>query len=332
MDKFRALEYLVASADAKSFSGAARRLKVSVTAVANLVAALESQLGVRLVERSSTGLTLTGAGSEYVDSGRLLLQRWAEADEQASAAASRSRGTVVLGIQHVIARECLAPALPRFHARYPEIKLDVRDFSRLSEAETSGIDVFVVLGWPQAQNLVHRRVGAARFVVLASPAYWEKHGVPKQPQDLAEHSCLLVRAIDGTAMDLWSFERDGVQESVTVSGWLVTSNAHRDTAMDLALSGEGVVRALDWTSRPEVASGSLVPVLTDWQSPEAPPVNLLYRASVRRTPRVRRLIDFIIETMEAKTTGTSGPIAASDQPVWLNRRFARASAVREGLR
>jgi hypothetical protein len=61
-------------------------------------------------------------------------------------------------------------------------------------------------------------------------------------------------------------------------------------------------------------------------------VNLLYRASVRRTPRVRRLIDFIIETMEAKTTGASGPITASDQPIWLNRRFARASAVREGLR
>src|SRR4051812_4311756 len=104
MDKFRALEYLVASADAKSFSGAARRLKVSVTAVANLVAALESKLGVRLVERSSTGLALTGAGAGYVDSCRILLQRMADADEQASAALVRPKGTVVLGIQHVIAR------------------------------------------------------------------------------------------------------------------------------------------------------------------------------------------------------------------------------------
>ena len=329
VDKFRALEYLVASADAKSFSGAARRLKVSVTAVANMVAALEAQLGVLLVERSSTGLVLTGAGSGYVDSCRLLLQRLAEADEQASAALSRIKGTVVLGIQHVIARECLTPAIPRFHAMYPDIHLDVRDFSRLSDTETSGIDVFVVLGWPQADNLVQRRVGAARFAVLASPTYWSTHGVPQRPSDLGKHTCFLVRAIDGTAMDLWTFERAGVRESVAVSGWLVTSNAQRDMAMDLAMGGEGVVRVLDWTSRPEVAAGTLVPVLTDWQSPEAPPVNLLYRASVRRIPRVRLLIDFVIETLEAKTTGISGPVTATDRPAWMNRRLGRASVIND---
>jgi DNA-binding transcriptional LysR family regulator len=327
MDKLRALEYLVASADAKSFSGASRRLKVSVTAVANGVAALEAQLGVSLVERSSMGLALTGAGAGYVDVCRPLLQRLAEADEQASAVLSRPKGTVVLGLQHVIARECVTPELSRFHALYPDVHLDVRDFHRLSDAETSGIDVFVVLGWPHADNLVQRRIGAARFAVLASPAYWSLHGVPQRPAELREHTCLLVRAIDGTAMDLWNFERDGLREAVAVSGWLVTSNAHRDMAMDLALRGEGVVRVLDWTSRPEVDAGALVPVLTGWQSPEAPPVNLLYRASVRRTPRVRLLIDFIVEILEARTTGISGPVAPSERPPWVNRQFDRASAM-----
>lgn len=328
MDKLRALEYVIAAADTKSFSGAARQLDVSVTAVANLVASLEEQLGVLLFERSSRGLVLTGSGADYVASCRLILQQLAEADDAAIASLSRPRGTVVLGVQHVIARECLTPALPYFHSRHPDVQLDIREFNKLSDTDTSGVDLFIVLGWPQAPHLVQKQIGAARFVILASPTYWATHGIPQHPSDLRHHNCLVVRALDGTAMDLWTFERDGVTESVAVGGWLMTSNSHRDIAMDLALNGEGVVRALDWASRPEVASGVLVPVLVDWQSPEAPPVNLLFRASVRRIPRVRLLIDFIAETLGERATALRTGSAHLDRPSWLNRRFARASSGR----
>ena len=102
------------------------------------------------------------------------------------------------------------------------------------------------------------------------------HGKPQRPQDLARHNCLLTRSVDGIVMDLWSFRRGEQAESVTVTGWLVTSNPHRDGAMNIVLEGGAVVRGIDLANRERLLSGALpVPVLTDWEATEAPPVNLL---------------------------------------------------------
>ena len=327
MDKLRALEYFVAAAREKSFSGAARRLGVSVTAVAKLVAALEKTLGVLLFERSSHGLTLTAAGGSYLDACQPALERLSEADEQTRASIARAPGTVVVGVQHVIASGCLTRALPRFHARYPEITLDIREFQRVTEEETSGIDVFLVMGWPNLPNLVQRRIAAGRFIVLASPDYWARHGMPQRPRDLEHHNCLPIRALDGTVMDLWTFRRGQVEEAVTVRGWLLTSNAHREMVISQALAGEGVVRTLDWTNLHDIASGALVRALGDWESPEAPPVNLLYRASVRRIPRVRLFIDFVTELFLELETMRGQPVTASGRPDWLGRHYGRSSAM-----
>lgn len=325
MDKLRALEYFVAAAHEKSFSGAARRLGVSVTAVAKLVASLEKTLGVLLFERSSHGLTLTAAGGSYLDACLPALAQLTEADEQTRASVSRAPGTVVVGVQHVIASGCLTRALPRFHARYPEITLDIREFQRVTEEETSGIDVFLVMGWPNLPNLVQRRIAAGRFIVLASPDYWARHGTPRRPKDLEHHNCLPIRALDGTVMDLWKFQRGEEEEAVMARGWLLTSNAHREMVISQALTGEGVVRVLDWTNLHDIASGALVRALVDWESPEAPPVNLLYRASVRRLPRVRLFIDFVTELFLELEAIRGQPVAASGRPDWIGRHLGRSS-------
>ena len=327
MDKLRALEYFIAAAHEKSFSGAARRLEVSVAAVAKMVAALEKTLGVQLFERSSHGLTLTAAGGSYLDACLPALEQLTAADEQTRASVALSPGTLVIGVQHVIADGRLTRALPRFHARYPEITLDIREFQRVTEEETAGIDVFLVMGWPNLPNLVQRRIAAGGFVVLASPDYWARHGTPQRPRDLERHNCLTIRALDGTVMDLWKFRRGGEEEAVTARGWLLTSNAHRDMVISHALAGEGVVRALDWTNLHDIASGALVRALGDWESPEAPPVNLLYRASVRRLPRVRLFIDFATELFHDLDTLRGQPLAASGQPDWLGRHYGRSSAM-----
>jgi DNA-binding transcriptional LysR family regulator len=327
MDKLRALQYFVATAEERSFSGAARRLEVSVTAVAKLVTALERNLGVRLFERAASGVSLTAGGASYLEACAPALARLIEADEITRASTQRSPGKVVVGVQHVIARGCLTAALPRFHARHPEIQIDLRDFNRVTEEQTSGVDVFLVMGWPKVADLIHRVVAAGRFVVAASPAYWATHGMPRHPSELEHHVCLPIRAVDGTVMDLWNFTRGTETVSVAVKSWLTTSNAHRDTALDLALAGEGVMRLLDWTDRDRFESGALVRALGDWESPEAPPVNLLYRASVRRIPRVRVFIDFVVELFREIETARGQQVAASEAPAWLWRRLGRASEV-----
>lgn len=332
MDKLRALHYLAVAADEKSFSGAARALDVSVPAVAKMINALEKQLGVQLFERSARGIMLTAAGASYLEACAPALAQLNDADEQARALAVRLKGTLVVGVQHVIARGCLTAALPRFHARHPDIELDVRDFQQVTEAQMSGVDVMLVLGWPEVPNLVCRRIAAGRFIVVASPAYWAAHGIPERPMDLERHVCLTIRGVAGTVMDEWGFSRGAEQETVRARGWLTTSNAHRDLVVELGLGGHGVVRILDWTNLPHLASGVLVQALTDWESTESVPVNLLYSASARRIPRARVFIDFVNELFSDLDRTRGRRVEATERPAWLSRPRARASdfVVRSG--
>jgi DNA-binding transcriptional LysR family regulator len=327
MDKLRALQYFAAAAAEKSLSGAARGLDVSVTAVAKMINALERDLGAKLFDRTSRGLTLTAEGARYLEACEPALAQLDDADERLRTSTLRPKGIVVVGVQHVIARGWLTAALPRFHERYPDIELDVRDFQRVTDDQVSGVDVMLVLGWPKVADLVLRRIAAGRFVVVASPVYWAKHGIPTRPKDLERHVCLPIRAVDGTVMDMWSFTRGADRESVIAGGWLVTSNAHRDVVIELALAGHGVIRILDWTNLPELASGALVRALEDWESTEAPPVNLLYRASVRRIPRVRLFIDFATDLFLELDRLRRQPVEGTERPRWLWRHYARASAI-----
>ena len=326
MDKLRALEYFVAAARGQSFSAAARSQKVSVQAVAKLINALEHTLRVRLFERSAQGLSLTSSGAVYLESCASLLATLADMDEQMKTAATRARGTVVVAVQHVIAQECLSPALGRFHARYPDIQLDLRDFLRDSEDQAEGVDVLLAMGWPRTRELVRRQIGTAGFVVCASPSYWATHGMPQRPEDLTHHTCLLLRDRTDTVLDLWNFTRGEERVSVAVRGWLITSNAHRNAVVSAALAGEGVVCILDWTNRAELEAGALVPALSDWQVLDAPPVNLLYRPSVRRIARVRLFIDFVTDLFQELEVGRPRPIVVGEAPRWQRRAYGRASA------
>jgi LysR family transcriptional regulator, regulator for bpeEF and oprC len=331
MDKLRSLHYFAAAAELSSFSKAARRFGVSTAAVAKLVQSLERELGLILFERHPRGLALTAGGSAYLEACGPALAQLAAADEQARAATSRVSGTVVLGVQPVIAQECLTPALPRLHALYPEIQLDVRLFMRPTEEQLRGVDAALVLGWPQmAGDLVRRQIGATSFVVCAAPSYWAAHGMPQHPAELERHHCLCIRSNMGSVMDLWHFRRGDERVAVSARGWLVADNVHRDMVRDLAVAGAGVARLIDWNQMQghEIARGALVPALTDWENEEVPPVNLLYPPSVRRIPRVRRVLDFITQLFSDIEQQRAVPQPSTATPRWVKAWRPRASASR----
>lgn len=325
MDKLRALEYFVAAAHARSLSGAARELEVSVPAVAKLVSSLERSLGVRLFERKPHGLALTASGEAYLDACQPLLVQLREADEQISASTSRARGDIVVGIQPVLAQHCIAPALPRLHAQHPDIHVDVRDFTRFTNEQTDGVDVFLVLGWPQPGDLVHRQIATGRYRVCAAPEYWAMRGMPKHPRDLADHDCVLLRSVDGIVMDLWSFARGEERIAVTVKPWMVTSNASREAAVAAVRGGGGVGRFIDFADDHNLHTGALVPALSDWEATEVTPVNLLYRPSVRRIPRVRFFLDFVVSVFRDIESARERHVPASARPDWLRSRYRRSS-------
>jgi len=319
MDRLRALRYLEVAARAKSFSAAARHFEVSVAAVAKLIGALETDLGVRLVERDSRGLRMTVPGVAYLEASVPALHSLDDAADRARSALTGPRGRLVVAVQHVIVRGLLGAALPRFHERHPDIELDIRDYQGATPDLASGVDVILALGRPpRSQDLVLRVIAAGRFLVAAAPSYWSEHGPPGRPLDLESHTCLPIRTPQGEVMDTWAFRRGGEEEIARVKGWLTTSNSHRDLVVDLALAGHGVVRLLDWTNREMLASGRLVRALVDWESVEAIPVNLFYPPSARRLPRVRAFIDFAAEIFQ-----DSGDLRAAEggkRPARLRRR------------
>lgn len=323
MDRLRSLQYFIACAEEGSLSGAARRLEVSVPAVAKLVGALERHLGISLFERSAQGLALTAAGEAYLESCTPAVRALDELDDQVRNAGTRPRGTVVLGVQPVAARALLS-LLERFRARHPEIQLDLREGTQMVQPDMPGIDLFVSFCWPRNPDMVHRPLLQSRFVVCATPEYWAAHGVPRHPRDLAQHDCVLMRSQTGTLMDVWSFERDGHVENVTVAGSLLASNLHRDIGVALGATGAGVLRILDWSHGAELRERGLQAVLEDWGSREAPPLHLSWRPSSRRLARVRAMIDFLQESAREIT-----PVAprAGPAPRWAGSRIGRASSI-----
>jgi DNA-binding transcriptional LysR family regulator len=326
MDKLRALQYFVAAASERSLSAAARRHDVSLPAVAKLVTALERSLGVRLFDRSSQGLTLTNDGERYLESCQPLLDRLAEADDAVRSATVKPRGTLTVAGPAFVLQNILGPTLPRFHARYPDIDLDFRIVNQMGDADGGGADVFVLFGWHEAPDFVRKPVAQNLYVVLATPAYWDAHGVPQRPIDLEDHQCLAFRNPQRILLDVWDFERGAERESVRARGWLASS--HRNMLLDAALAGEGVVRSTDLIAQPLVHAGRLRAELTDWHGLNAPPVNVYFRPQHRRTPRVRVFVEHAAEAFRRLEANRAVPVAPpGERPSWFDSKPARASAV-----
>lgn len=331
MDKLRALQYFVTAADGRSLSAAARHHGVSVAAVSKQIAALEAELKVALLERRAHGVALTTAGSTYLETCRPALAQLHDADDLATASAVQAQGTVVVAVQPVIAQEVLTAALPRFHALYPDIQLDLRFFMRMNEEYGQGIDAILVMGWPQnVGDMVCRQLCATSFVVVASPSYWASHGMPQHPSELEQHNCLCIRSNTGSVMDLWTFRQGDERVAVQARGSVVSDNVHRDMVRDLVIAGVGVGRLLDWHQRPgsEVSRGLMVPALTDWVIDEVPPVNLLYPPSARRVPRVRIFLDWVAQVFADVERQRLLPMPATPMPRWVTARKLRASSSR----
>jgi DNA-binding transcriptional LysR family regulator len=327
MDKLRALHYFIAAAEEGSLSGAARRMEVSVPSVAKLIGALERELGVRLVDRSTQGLKLTSQGEAYLDACRPLVEQLTQADAAAAVSARRVERTLAVGAPGLLSRLLLVPALPRFRERFPHVQIDLRviDYLTVTDAQTRGLDVLVALGWPGSVSLVQRRLAQSRLIICASPAYWERHGVPSRPRDLSAHQCLLVRTPEGTVLDLWRHFRASEIDEVAVRGWLVSES--RDYALQAVLGGQGVGRFADLSVWPLVRSAELLPVLTDWDCNDAPPFSALYRPEARRDVVVQGFVAFLADLLAEAESNCRQMIGARPtvtRPGWYSRQ-GRAS-------
>lgn len=277
--------------DLGSFTRAADRLELSKATVTAHVAALENRLGIKLLNRTTRRLALTDDGTAYLDHVRRVLADVEETESLLTAGRTTPRGVLHVNLPVAIGRQFVIPALPRFAAQYPDLRvIAILDDRRVDLVE-EGVDVALRVGRMEDSTLVARRIYETPFVAVASPDYLALRGTPQTPADLAQHECLgLWSPTQGGVLD-WVFEQGGERVVVTPGGRLSVSNG--EALLDAAVAGAGIVMMLDLLARRWIASGALEPVLPDWQAGDTVPLSLVYTQSRHLSAKVRVYADFV---------------------------------------
>ena len=258
-------------AEAGSFSNVARELGMSQPSVSKHVAALETRLGVRLLNRSTRNVSLTEEGSHYYARCRSVLAAVAEAD--ASVAPGNAAPTGLLRIACPFSfGECeMMPVLSRLLAESPDLKIELVMSDRFVDLVSAGVDLAIRLGDLQDSSLIARRLTTTHRKLVASPDYLDRAGRPKDLAELKAHNCLVNSRF--TLFDTWQMLKDGKPVTVQVRGNLVAN--HSRTLRQAALQGTGIGRIPHWLVRDDIDAGHLEVVLPDYE-PWPLPVHALY--------------------------------------------------------
>ncbi|MDR7256130.1 DNA-binding transcriptional LysR family regulator [Sphingomonas sp. BE270] len=244
-----------------SFSAAARHLNVGQPAVSKTIAQLEDRLQVRLLIRSTHGLKPTEAGQRFFERARSAIREADEAELAARGAGAGLSGCLRVSAATTFARLHIVPLLPRFLEQHPELEIDVILDDRVIDLVAEGVDLSLRMGTLADSTATARKLATGGRSVLATPAYFARAGEPKNPADLADHEAVVY----GQTVSVWSFSSGGTESSVAVRGRVRVSAAEGLRAAVLA--DMGVTIASDWMFAPELASGAVRRVLTDWSLP-----------------------------------------------------------------
>ena len=288
MDRIEALRLFVRLGEQRSFSAAARDLKVKQSTASKWVAELERQLGTALVERTTRSLHLTDAGRRLHARARELIAAFEAMTEEVTQNREVPMGRVRLSAPVVFGRLFVAPALTEFVKRHPRIDLEIVLNDRYVNLVEEGIDLAVRVGVPADTTARGHKLAESRRFLVASPAYVRARGLPATPRALREHECLL----HGDAKTaIWRFSRGGEQERpVPVKGRISANNS--EIVLELARNGLGLALLADWLVRSDLSRGKLVRLLEEYEAPPAP-VYLLTPPGQYPVTAVRALHDHL---------------------------------------
>ena len=285
MNRLASMETFVRVVETGSFSGAARQLRVGQPAVSKTIAQLESYLGVKLLARSTRGLTPTEAGLGYLERARRAIEEADEAELAARGAGTGLKGRLRICAAVTFARIHLIPLLSQFLAQHPDLDLEVVLDDRQIDLVQEGIDVALRMGKLVDSTLTARRVGRCKRLVLGTPGYFDRAGTPASPADLSKHQTVIYLQ-EGS---VWSFQRDGSEAAVKVRSRLKVTAAEGVRAAVLAHVGLAI--ASEWMFTPELRSGAVRAVLAEWS---LPPHDLwaVFPTGRSATVKARAFVDF----------------------------------------
>lgn len=297
MDRLNSMQAFVAVAELRSFTGAARRLRLSPSVVTRLVSALEGDLEARLLQRTTRAVTLTDAGAHYLDRVRRILGDLAEAESAVRKASATPTGRFVVAAPSTFGRLHVAPLMCRFLDAYPKVRGELFLDDRRTNLVDEGIDLAVRIGTLDDASFVARSVGATRRVVVASPKYLARRR-PKirEPKDLAEHD--LVQFTSMHPHPEWHFVRQGARETELRHRFVpsfATNSA--DAAIARVQSGGGLAMLFSYQAAEALRAGKLEVVLERFEPPPLP-IHLVYPTARQVSAKVKAFASLVKATCD----------------------------------
>ena len=294
MDRIGDLNLFLRVLDLGSISAAARSLDLSVAVASQRLKRLERSLGVRLLHRTTRQLRATSEGIALAEQGRSLVEDLDALTGNLSQTAKEVAGTLRVTIPASFGRQYVSPLLPEFMARHPRLRLHIDLADQIRDLVSEGFDLAIRIGALKSSELIATRLASNRRVLCASPDYLRRHGMPKTPDDLAKHDCLLM-AVSADATDVWHLRGPGDKEvSVRVQSRLKSNLG--EVIRDAALGGLGIAVHSTWHVCEDLRAGRLKQVLSDYELPESG----IYAVMPQRRlvlPRVRAFVDFLTQQL-----------------------------------
>jgi DNA-binding transcriptional LysR family regulator len=290
MDRFHLMSVFVTVAEEEGFAAAARRLHMSPPAVTRAVAALEEQLGVKLLNRTTRFVRTTEAGKRYLEDTKRILSEVNAADEAAAGINAAPRGHLAITAPVLFGRMFVMPGIVDYLNTYPDTEITAMFLDRIVNMLEEGVDVGIRIGELPDSSLRALRVGSIRIVLCASPEYLQRQALPRKPQDLLDHSMIISSA--GNNVIDWHFD------SVTLrikSRLTVTTN---DAAIEAACCGFGITRLLSYQVAPQLAGGGLKMILENYEPPPLP-IYIVHREGRYASARIRAFVDLMAKRLRA---------------------------------
>jgi len=299
MDKLSAMKTFVRVVESGSFSSVADQLRATQSGISKQVAALEKELGAKLLVRTTRSLALTEEGERYFEEARRLVAEIEEAESALVKGEGQLRGWIRVAASVGFGRLKLMPVVKSFMSAHPDVKIDLRLHDGFIDLVEEGIDVSVRIGDLSDSGLIARRIGTSQRMLLAHRDYLRSlpKGIraPVKPEDLQEHECIVYTGI--SSRNLWTFtagagasEAKETVKSVRVDGHIQTNSSE---VLRLAVvTGMGIAYAPTWLFHDELASGEVLRVMPDWDSPQSP-IHLVSPPERKHSAKVRAFAEHV---------------------------------------
>ena len=288
MDSLHSIAIFATVVGTGSFSAAADKLGIARSVVSRRVSALEAEMGIRLLHRTTRRIALTAAGQRFYERVSTALSDIHDAQTEALAARDEPSGKLVASIPMSFGITHVLPAMPAFRTRYPKIELDLRFDDKQANLLKEGVDVALRIADLGQSSLIARRLAKVRHVVVASPSYIARHRAPQDPAELATRECLVYTMKSSPRR--WLFHRGDAVEDVEVHGYFEANNSL--ALREMALAGMGIALVPIFLVALDLQNGHLTHLLEDWHTHELD-LCIVYPTRKHVAPAVRAFISFM---------------------------------------